>query len=370
MKKVAILTSGGDAPGMNAAIRAATKIALARGMEVVGIEHGYQGLLSGDLRPLTTADVADIIHLGGTVLGSARTARFREKEGRDEARRVLTAHGIDGLLVIGGNGSLAGAAALTEPSEAGPDFRTRVIGLPASIDNDVGLTMYAIGVDTAVNTIMEACDKISDTASAHERTFIVEVMGRDSGYLAMSSGIAAAADAVLFRESGKTHEEIVSAVTEIVIRSRSRPKGRSRRVLIIKAEGLGIPTEKLKADLDARLKERLGEEVGGSIESRVVVLGHLVRGGSPTASDRMRASRFASVAIHGLMAGHTRMMAAWSPGGPIPPEIGIRSADDPLCTLVKLEAVAAETAQLLDGSSPITRRRAKMFEAIADVLAL
>lgn len=370
MKKLALLTSGGDAPGMNAALRAATKIALARGLEVVGIEHGYQGLLSGALRPLSTADVADIIHLGGTFLGSARSARFREREGRDEARRVLREEAIDGLIVIGGNGSLAGAAALTDPAEAGPDFGTRVIGIPASIDNDVGLTMYAIGVDTAINTIMEACDKISDTASAHERTFIVEVMGRDSGYLAMTSGIAAAADAVLFRESGKTHEEIVDAVTDIVIRSRSRPKGRSRRVLIIKAEGLGIPTEKLKADLDAELRRRLGEEVGGNIESRVVVLGHLVRGGSPTASDRMRASRLANVAVQGLLAGHDRMMAAWSPGGAVPAEIGLRSTDDPLCTLVRFEAVARETEQLLDGSSPTTRRRAKMFEAIAGVLAL
>lgn len=370
MKKLAILTSGGDAPGMNAAIRAATKIAIAKGVEVIGIEHGYQGLLQGALRPLTAADVADIIHLGGTILGSARTARFREPEGRAEARQVLLRHGVDGLLVIGGNGSLAGAAALADPEEAGADFDTRVIGIPASIDNDVGLTMYAIGVDTAINTIMEACDKISDTASAHERTFIVEVMGRDSGYLAMTSGIAAAADAVLFRESGKTHEQIVDAVTEIVIRSRSRPRGRSRRVLIIKAEGLGIPTEKLKSDLDAELRRRLGDEAGGSIESRVVVLGHLVRGGSPTASDRMRASRLAHVAVQGLLAGHSRMMAAWSPGGAVPAELGLRSAEDPLCTLVRLEAVAQETEQLLDGTSPTTRRRAQMFEAIAGVLAL
>ena len=191
-RHMAILTSGGDSPGMNAAIRAGTMLAIAKGWSVVGIEHGYRGLLDGRFVPLTPADVAGIIREGGTILGSARCREFLQRPTRDLARTRLREAGVTDLLVIGGNGSLAGAAALADPSEAG-EQPVRVVGIPASIDNDVGLTGLAIGVDTAMNTIVEACDKISDTASALDRTFLVEVMGRDCGYLAMTSGIAAAA---------------------------------------------------------------------------------------------------------------------------------------------------------------------------------
>ena len=200
MKSLAILTSGGDSPGMNAAIRAVVKVAAAKGLRVVGVEQGYEGLIDGGFRELTrasqdsagrvpTAEIDAMAGAGGTMLGSARSARFREPDGRAQAAHNL--RGIDGLIVIGGNGSLTGAHLLSQEHGA-----TRVVGIPASIDNDVGCTSTAIGVDTALNTIVQSCDRISDTARAHRRAFVVEVMGRQCGYLAMASAVAAGADAV------------------------------------------------------------------------------------------------------------------------------------------------------------------------------
>lgn len=366
--RFALLTSGGDAPGMNAAIRAATMLATARGAEVLGVHAGYKGLIEDDFMPLGPDDVAHIIRDGGTILGSARSAAFRSREGRDRARAHLTARGVDGLLVIGGNGSLAGAQALIDPAEAGADFRTRVIGLPASIDNDIALTGLAIGVDTAMNTIVDACDNISDTAGAHDRAFIVEVMGRDSGYLAMSSGIASAANAVLFRESGKTDEELVERIAQVVMGARKK-KGRTRRVLVIKAEGVAIPSDRLKAMVDARLAADPG---AGSEppETRVTVLGHIVRGGRPSAMDRILGSRLAHVAVRALLAGKTGMMAAWGPWVGSSPTAGERAEADPQCWLVPFATVLDETAKLLDGQSERARWRKKLFEEISDVLAL
>ena len=361
-KRIAILTSGGDAPGMNAAIRAATLLSWARGCEVVGVQHGYRGLLDGEIAPLLPQDVAGIIRDGGTMLGSARCLEWMQEEGRDQGRARLKEAGVEGLIVIGGNGSLAGAAALTDPAEA-PDPAISVIGIPASIDNDVGLTAYAIGVDTAINTIVDACDKISDTASAHDRVFIVEVMGRDCGYLAMTSGIASAADAVLFRESKKTEQEIVGAVVDTIRKARAR-SARSKRVLIIKAEGLGIATDVLKARVDQALAEE------GKVETRVTVLGHVVRGGRPSAFDRLLASRLAHVAVRALLDGETRMMAAWANPGELPANAGHRCAADPHCWMASLDAVLGETKRLLDGTSATTQWRARIFDEIADVLAL
>lgn len=177
MKRIAILTSGGDAPGMNAAIRAATLVARALGLDVLGIERGYRGLLDDAFVSLHPSDVTSILREGGTILGSARCKEFHERAMRDRAREILARREIDGLVVIGGNGSLTGALALTAPDEIGTGRPLRIAGVPASIDNDLGLTGLAIGVDTAMNTIVEACDKIADTATAHDRTFIVEVMG-------------------------------------------------------------------------------------------------------------------------------------------------------------------------------------------------
>ena len=364
--RLAILTSGGDSPGMNAAIRVATLFALARGWAVLGVSDGYRGLLDGRLSPLGAEDVSGIIREGGTILGSARCREFHERATRDAARARLREHRVDGLIVIGGNGSLAGLAALSDPREAG-DLATRVIGIPASIDNDIGMTGLALGVDTAMNTIVEACDKISDTASALHRTFLIEVMGRSCGYLAMTSAIASGADAILFPEAGRSEAEIVDAVVRTIRAVRARP-GHRNRVLVIKAEGVGVPTERLKALVDAQLRD--GDEERASVETRVTVLGHVVRGGRPSAFDRLLASRLAHVAVRAVLAGEHRRMAAWMLPLEPPAAVARRSADDPYCWLVDLDAVLVETERLLSGTSPLVQWRARVLAEIEDVLSL
>lgn len=349
---------------MNAAIRAATLLGVAGGAEVYGVEQGYAGLLEGAIRPLTPKDVDLILREGGTILGSARSKAFHLLERRQEARAHLKKHGIEGLIVIGGNGSLTGLLHLTDPKEN--DLGLLGIGLPASIDNDLGLTRLAIGVDTAINTIVEACDKISDTAAAHDRTFIVEVMGRDCGYLAMTSAIASAANAVLFPEMDKNEDEIVDTVVRAVKKVRART-GRSRRVLVIKAEGVRLKVDELKARVDARLKAELG---GPEVETRVTVLGHVVRGGRPTAQDRLIASRLAAAAVTGLMSGVTRAMASWNPPANLPPEWIYGSKSDPQCALIDLPRVLEETERMLKGESQYVNWRKKAFAEIESALAL
>ena len=362
MKNLAILTSGGDSPGMNAAIRAVVKVAAAKGLRVVGVEQGYEGLIDGGFRELTgatqdgagrvpTAEIDAMGGAGGTMLGSARSARFREPEGRAQAARNL--NGIDGLIVIGGNGSLTGAHLLSQEHGA-----TRVVGIPASIDNDVGCTSTAIGVDTALNTIVQSCDRISDTARAHRRAFVVEVMGRQCGYLAMASAVAAGADAVLFREQGREPSQLVAALTELIRASLSQRD--KRRVLIIKAEGVEIPC----LELVRRLEERLGTSMPG-VDIRGTVLGHLVRGGSPSYQDRMVAGRLAFAAVQAIAEGHTDEMLAWNPVVP-----GGKPTADPAVFRFPLEQVLAETQRLIDGTSPVTRRRVQMMEMVEGVLPL
>jgi 6-phosphofructokinase 1 len=367
-QRIAILTSGGDAPGMNAAIRASTLIARAAGVDVVGIERGWRGLLDDAFVPLSTPDVQGILRDGGTVLGSARCTEFHQREVRDQARAILRNRGVDGLVVIGGNGSLTGAQALADPSEAG-DRPPLVVGVPASIDNDLGLTGLAIGVDTAMNTIVEACDKIADTATAHDRTFIIEVMGRDCGYLAMTSAIAAGADLALFPEAGRDQASIVDAIVDTVISVRTRPR-KSRRVIVVKAEGVQVPVEQLKTAVDARLRELVPGADPSNIETRVTVLGHVVRGGRPSAFDRLLGSRLANVAVRALIAGQSHKMAAWMPAVELPEEVGTRSPYDPYCWLVDLGAALVETENLLRGRSPLARWRAGVFEDIEDALLM
>jgi 6-phosphofructokinase 1 len=364
--RLAILTSGGDAPGMNAAIRAATMLALARGWEVLGVAQGYRGLVQGALSPLGPSDVGNILREGGTILGSARCPEFHDRRTRDVARAHLREAGVGALLVIGGNGSLAGAAALSDPGEAGDD-PVRVLGLPASIDNDLAMTGTAIGVDTAMNTIMEACDKLADTADAHDRTFLVEVMGRDCGYLAMTSAIAAGADVVLFPEQARSEDEIISAITDAVRRVRARAD-RSRRVMVIKAEGVKVPIDRIKQRVDEALMEGAADPL--SLETRVTVLGHVVRGGRPTAFDRLLASRLAHVAVHALGQGATRKMASWLPPVTPPGDVARPSPVDPYCWLVDLEAVLSATAQLLDGQSELARWRIGVFAEVEAALRL
>ena len=368
MKCIAILTSGGDAPGMNAAIRAATLIGHAAGVEVLGVERGYRGLLEGALSPLLPGEVSGILREGGTILGSARCKEFHQKEARDRARTILRERQVEGLLVIGGNGSLSGALHLTSAEELG-EQKLAVMGIPASIDNDLAFTGMSIGVDTAMNTIVEACDKIADTATAHDRTFLIEVMGRDCGYLAMTSAIAAGADLSLFPEAGRSEEAIVDSIVDAMLAARRRGR-RGRRVLVIKAEGVAIPMDRLKARVDARLHEREPSADPAAIETRVTVLGHVVRGGRPSAFDRLLGSRLANAGLRALLAGETRKMAAWMPPVDMDPQIAVRSPADPYCWLVELPAVLAETERLLTGASALARWRAAAFDDIGDAIKL
>jgi len=360
MKTIAVLTSGGDSPGMNACLRAVAKFAAARGVHVLGALEGYEGLIDDRFRELTrvsgggvAADLElDVVGgMGGTLIGSARSARFREALFRQKAFENLKARGVEGLIVIGGNGSLTGAHLLAQ--ETG--FKT--MGIPGSIDNDIGCTATCLGVDTALNTIVEACDKISDTARAHRRAFVVEVMGRDSGYLAMASAVAVAADAALLREQGKTDEQLVAEVANVVRKGFARGK---RRVLVIKAEGIGMATTKLVKDVEQAMHAELP-----GLEIRATVLGHVVRGGNPTYQDRSIAGRLGAVAVQALLEGGTDEMVAWQsrvPGG--------TATLDPFIHRFKLDVVLKETAALIDGTSPVMQGRLKLMQMAADVLPL
>lgn len=354
---------------MNAAIRAAVLIGRTAGADIVGIERGYRGLLEDAFVPLGPSDVAGILREGGTVLGSARCKEFHQREVRDRARAILAKREIDGVIVIGGNGSLTGALHLADPSEVGDGRPLKIAGIPASIDNDLGLTGLSIGVDTAMNTIVEACDKIADTATAHDRTFIVEVMGRDCGYLAMTSAIAVGADLALFPEAGKPEHEIVDQIVDTVLAIRSGQR-RARRVIVIKAEGVQLPVDRLKTEVDAALRRRSPDAEPSAIETRVTVLGHVVRGGRPSAFDRLLGSRLANVATRALLANISHKMAAWMPPVELPEEVGTRSPYDPYCWLLDLGAVLAETENLLRGRTPLARWRAGAFEEIEDALLL
>jgi 6-phosphofructokinase 1 len=361
MTRIGVLTSGGDAPGMNAALRSMAKVCASRGVELVGFEDGFDGLIDGRTHLLTVPAERGGLHTdpelalagnhGGTYLGSSRCARFMKPEGRAAAAEKLA--GYAGLVVIGGNGSLTGAHLLAR--EQG----VRVVGIPASIDNDIGCTSTAIGVDSALNTIVEACDRIADTARSHRRAFIVEVMGRQSGYLAMASAVAAGADGLLFREQGRSESEIVKAVAELV--RRGLADQRKRRVLIIKAEGVEIPCTKLVRLVEAEVSHAME-----LVEVRATVLGHLVRGGNPSYQDRMVAGRFGVAALEALSAGASDEMVAW-----LPQQIegGIQTGD-PAVQRFSLERVLDETRALLDGSSPVTRWRVKMLESLEGALAL
>jgi len=370
-KRIGILTSGGDAPGMNAAIRAAALMGRAAGAEMFGIEEGYKGLLKDQIAPIDPAAIAHILREGGTILGSARSKEFHEVPVRDRARATLAKHGIDGLVIIGGNGSLTGAMKLADPAEL-KGQPLNVIGIPASIDNDLALTSLSIGVDTAMNTIVEACDKIADTATAHDRTFIIEVMGRHCGFLAMTSAIAVGADLALFPEAGKPEAAIVEQIvdTVIAVRNRAHRQHRGRRVIIIKAEGVAIPVERLKDLVDARLSEKVCDSDPSGIETRVTVLGHVVRGGRPSAFDRLLGSRLANVAVRALLAGTSHKMAAWMAPAELPASVATLSPADPYCSLVDLRTVLAETENPQQGQTALAHWRAGAFEEIEEALLL
>lgn len=278
--KVGVLTSGGDAPGMNAAIRAVVRTALGNNLEVVGIQNGYEGLLNGEFRPMGARDVGGILQRGGTILRTSRSKRFMEPEGQRDAIRKMNEEGIGALVIVGGEGSMRGAYALSQQG-------AKVIGIPGSIDNDIWGTNIAIGTDTAMNTIMEAVDKLRDTASSHQRAFLVETMGRNSGYLAVMAAIVCGAEVALIPEAPITPEEVALAVGEAYKRGKTH-------AIIINAEGSGIGTAELSQKID---------DMDVGFKTRVTILGHIQRGGSPTAYDRLLASRMGVKAVEALVEG-------------------------------------------------------------------
>lgn len=281
-KRIGVLTSGGDNPGLNACIRAVVRTSISRGAEIFGIRRGFDGLIKGDMDAMDSRSVSNIIRRGGTILSTARCPEFFTEEGRLKALKVLRENEIDGIVVIGGNGSLMGAFELHK-------LGFPVIGVPGTIDNDVNGTDISIGVDTALNTIIEAIDKIKDTASSHNRTFLIETMGRSSGYLALSSGIAGGAEMVLIPEVETSFDEIVDTVRN------SYKKGKSHCIIVV-AEGWKPGTKELAEKIN-----EIGKEYEFSV--RVTQLGHVQRGGDASAFDRILATKLGAAAAEALISG-------------------------------------------------------------------
>jgi 6-phosphofructokinase 1 len=285
VKSVGVLTAGGDAPGMNAAVRAVVRTALALGMRAFGVRRAYQGLAGGELAELGARDVGGIIQRGGTILQTARFPDFARPEVQQEALRQLKAKGVDALVAIGGDGTMRGAAALHR-------LGFPVVGVPASIDNDVYGTDISIGVDTALNTILDAIDKLRDTASSHQRAFIVETMGRNCGHLALVSGIISGAEMILIPEQEASAEEVADAVRS------AHERGKTHAIVVV-SEGAKLHAAALKEKIDA---------MHPGFDLRVTILGHVQRGGSPSAWDRLVAARLGVAAVERLQKGESGVM--------------------------------------------------------------
>jgi 6-phosphofructokinase 1 len=278
MKTIAVLTSGGDAPGMNAAIRAVVRMGLENGLKVMGVQRGYSGLINGEIFEMNRTSVSDIIHRGGTILRTARCEEFRTEKGREKAAKVLKVFGIDGLVVIGGDGSFTGARLLSKLGIA-------TVGIPGTIDNDLAYTEYTLGFDTALNTVLDAVNKLRDTSSSHERVSVVEVMGRGCGDLALFSGIAGGAESVIIPEKGYDINELCRMILE------GKQRGKLHNLIML-AEGVGGAEE---------LAKQIQDVTG--IEARATILGHIQRGGSPSAFDRILACRMGARAVEVLLEG-------------------------------------------------------------------
>ena len=290
IKCIGVLTSGGDAPGMNAAIRAVVRKAISNGVTVKGIKRGYAGLLNEEIVDMQKQNVSDIIQRGGTILGTARCLEFKEPDVQAHAADICRKHGIDGLVVIGGDGSYRGAQALARNG-------INTIGLPGTIDLDIACTEYTIGFDTAINTAMEAIDKVRDTSSSHERCSIIEVMGRNAGYIALWTGVANGAEDILLPEKYDYNEQ--ELINNIIA---SRKRGKTHHI-IVNAEGIGHSTSMAK-----RIEAATG------IETRATILGYLQRGGSPTCKDRFYASIMGAYAADILCAGKSNRVVAYKHG--------------------------------------------------------
>ncbi len=322
MKRIAVLTSGGDAPGMNAAIRAVTRVAISNGWEVFGVRNGYAGLLAEEFRPLGARDVGGIMQLGGTILGSARCLDFKTEQGRLKGLRSLNRNEIDALVVIGGNGSQTGAAALSK-------MGFPVVGVASTIDNDLYGSDITIGVDTALNIALEAIDRLKVTASSHQRAFLVEVMGRNCGYLALMAGMIGGAEAVVIPEKetdpDKLAEEIRSAY------ERGKP-----HALIVVAEGAHYNAARLM-DLFEHKKETLGFEL------RATILGHVMRGGHPTAQDRYLATVLGAGAVDALARGESGVLVG----------------------LINNQVTTTPLAEVVDGCKSLDLRLLELAEILA-----
>ncbi|QUL99065.1 MAG: 6-phosphofructokinase [Candidatus Fermentithermobacillus carboniphilus] len=316
--KIGVLTSGGDAPGMNAAIRAVVRRAISLGLEVYGIRRGYDGLLDGDMYPMNVSSVADIIHRGGTILHTARSERFMQPEGQDLAAARIRGAGLYGVIVIGGEGSFRGMVELNRRG-------VRAVGVPGTIDNDIPYTDYSIGFDTAVNTGVEAVNRLRDTATSHERIFVVETMGRHSGQLALAVGVAGGAESILIPEVPLEIEEICSRLR------RGLERGKKHSIIVV-AEGAGKGF-----DVARQIEQCMGTEI------RVTVLGHVQRGGTPTAFDRLLASRLGAKAVDVLYEGGSGLM------------IGIRGT----------ELVTTPMEKVLEGKKEIDMELYRLAEDLA-----
>ena len=288
IKKIAVLTSGGDAPGMNAAIRAVVRTCAFHKIDSVGIYRGYEGLIEGDFEEMTARSVKSIVNKGGTVLRSSRSKEFKTADGRAKAFKNLAASGIDALVVIGGDGSFSGALALNK------EHNFPVIGIPGTIDNDIYGTSYTLGYDTALNTAVEVIDKIRDTASSHNRLFFVEVMGRDAGHIALNVGIGAGAEEILIPEEDLGLDRLLESL------KRSKKSGKTSSIVVVsEGDKIGKNVFELKDYVEENMPE---------YDVRVSVLGHLQRGGSPSCFDRVLASRLGVKAVESLLEGKTNVM--------------------------------------------------------------
>lgn len=282
MRRIAVLTSGGDAPGMNAAIRSVVRVGIENGLDVYGVRHGYAGLVTGDLFNMGRRDVGGIMHIGGTILGSARSEEFKTEAGQRKALRSLNQHGVEGLIVIGGNGSQTGANAMWK-------LGLPVVGVASTIDNDLYGADITIGTDTALNIALEAIDRLKVTAASHERAFLIEVMGRDCGYLALMAGIAGGAEAILIPEVEVTPEQLSEELTS------TYERGKSHAIIVV-AEGA-------KHNANAILKYFREHEEHTGFELRATQLGHVQRGGTPSVFDRVLATRTAAAAVEHMLQG-------------------------------------------------------------------
>ena len=287
MKKIALFTSGGDAPGMNACIRSVVRSALFHGLEVYGIKYGYNGMIDGDIYKMKSYSVSNIVQRGGTILKSARSKDFMTKEGRQKAYDQLAQRGIEGIVAIGGDGTFTGANIFYE------EFGIPVVGTPGTIDNDLYGTDYTIGFDTAVNTALEAIDKIRDTAMSHDRVFFIEVMGRHSGYIAIQSGIGGGAEMVMVPETSTTIDDVINAL------KKGRDQQKTSSIVVVAEGGEEGNAHEIAAKVAPHLPQA---------DIRVSTLGHIQRGGNPTAFDRILSSRLGLAAVEGLLNGEKNVM--------------------------------------------------------------